>query len=713
MTGSPRTLGLVLALATFTAPTLANAVSTPFALTAFNWSKADDVEDLFKQGVALLNAHKDAEALKAFQMVLAKDPTHEQAYQLWKTTDHQVWLDILTKQGDFELVAKRLMGLAEMGRAERKNDAEAIKKVLEGVRSESSLTSRKARNTLAAEHGEYAVPYMLPTLEDQGSDDRRVLYMHTLTEMDRDVVIPLIEALNSPNAFLRRNVALTLGRIGDPRAAGMLAHLAKNDSDGGTRSAAEGALAKCASSGDALTDFLKSGEAYALRHDSVLSAHQYSDVVWNWTDKGLAATPVARAIYGDELSKKNFGRALAVDPSSIAARAGLARGFAAEGAKLAAMQAAGTDVTAMASIMDADTLGLGLIGVDAIDAALSSAVENSDTTAGPALIRALAATPGAPTAGLTAALASKDGAMRSEAAVALGQQSVRARTAADPQVVATLGEAVGREVVRTVFVIEANADVRNAAQAQVEKLGFASMSAERGANAIALLHRVPGVDALIISDTLPDLTTFQVIDDLRAEARFEKTPIFLLAANVDSAKELYGDKVTGVIASTGGDLAALSEAVGALTGDRAIADRLAADAASTLGAIAGAGGDISAAVPGLISTLANREDAVSTASMTTIGMIGDSSHVSSLVAVLGDAKRSDAARTSAANALAGIFSRGANASTDDLTAISATMKSDAGAGVRASAARALGAMNLQPDVRATMLHGLRMTKAQG
>ena len=140
---------------------------------------------------------------------------------------------------------------------------------------------------------------------------------------------------------------------------------------------------------------------------------------------------------------------------------------------------------------------------------------------------------------------------------------------------------------------------------------------------------------------------------------------------------------------------------------------MAAEAATTLGAIAGAGGDISGAVSGLVSTLANREDAVSTASMHTIGMIGDSSHVSSLVAVLGDAKRSEAARTSAANALSGIFSRGASASAEDLTAISGVLKSDAAVGVRASAARALGSMHLDPEVRATMLHGLRMTKAQG
>ncbi len=714
MTGTPRTLGLVLALSALTTPALANAVPTPFALTTLNWSSADEVEDLFKQGVELLSRGKDAEALKSFQMVLAKDPSHEQAYRLWKNTDHKVWMEILTKQGDFELVARRLMGLAEMGRAERKNDGAAIKAQLDLLRSENSMESRKARNTLAAEHGEYAVAYMLPTLGDQGSDDRRVLYMHTLTEMDSDVVIPLIEALNSPDAFLKRNVALVLGYIGDSRAGGMLAHLAKSDTDGGVRSAASTALAKCKSSGDALTDFLKAGEAYALRQGNVLSAHQYSDVVWSWTEKGLASMPVARAVYGDELSKKNYDRALAVDSNSMVARAGLARAYAAENAKLAAMAAAGADVSSMAALTDSNAIGMGLIGAEAIDHALSTAVRNSDHTAGRALIHALAAMPNGPTGGLMAALGSKDGAMRSEAAVALGDMAVRARSGADGRVVAMLGEAVGREVVRTAFVIEANADIRQGAQAQAEKLGFASMGADRGANALALLHRVPGVDAVIVSDSLPDLTTFQVIADLRAEPRFEKTPIFVLSANPDQAKELFGDSVSGVIANAG-DMAEVATAVGALTGDRAEADQLATKAAVTLGSIAAAGGSISEAIPGLISTLAKREDGVSTASMATLALVGDSTHVSSLVAVLADASRSDAARTSAAHALAGVFARGAAASSEDMTAVfHAAVNAEGSAAVRTSAARAVGAMQLQPDVRAEMLRSAaRTAKAQG
>ncbi|HUR28945.1 MAG TPA: HEAT repeat domain-containing protein [Planctomycetota bacterium] len=709
MTGSPRTLGLVLALSSFTAPALVHAASNALPLREI--VLRDGVEELFKEGVDLLGRGHPDEALKKFQQVLAASPSHEQAYELWKNTDPQVWLDMLVAQGEMELVAKRLMTLSELGRSERKNDAEVIKTLLGKLRSENSLESRQARNTLAAEHGEYVVPHMIPTLAEQGNDERRVLYMHTLTEMDRDVVIPLIEVLNSPDAFLRRNVALVLGDIGDPRAAGMLAVLAKSDADGGARSAAEAALAKCQSSGDPLNDFLKAGEAYALRMDSVLSSYQYSDVVWHWTDKGLVANKVVRAVYGDELSKKNYARALAADPSSLAARAGLARAYASEGAKLEALKAAGTDVSAMSATMDSDAIQLALIGGEALDAALSTAVQNGDSTAGQALIRALASTPNAPTAGLMAALASNDGAMRSEAAVALGNHAVTTHAQVSPEIIAGLGEAAGREIVRTVFVIDGHAEVRNAAMAQAEKLGFAAMGAERGANGLVLLHRVPGVDAVLVSDSLPDLTTFQVIDDLREEARFEKTPIFVLSANPDQAKELFGERATGIIAS-GGDLAQLGEAVGGLTGDRAAADRLAALAATTLGAIAGAGTDISSAVPGLVSTLANRDDAVTTRCMATIGMVGDSNHVASLAAVLADGKRSEAARTAAADALTSIFSRGASAAKESTDAIQGVVKSDAPMSVRTAAARALGAMHLMPDVRLDMLHAARAVPAQ-
>jgi CheY-like chemotaxis protein len=488
----------------------------------------------------------------------------------------------------------------------------------------------------------------------------------------------------------------------------MLAYLAKSDPDGGVQQAATESLKKCKSSGNAQAEFLKQGDAYAQGFDTVLAAHQYSDVVWFWTDKGLVAMPVLRQVYGDEMSKKNYARALAVDSTSLAARAGLARAYATEVSKLNALAAAGQDVESMAATRESDVLSLGLVGVDAVDAALSKAVQTGDSIAAQALIRALSNTPNAPSKGLASALMSKDGATRSEAAVVLGQQAVQARTPASPQVIAALGEAAGREVVRTVFVIEARAELRDAALAQAQALGFAAMSADKGANALALLHRSPGIDAVIVAETLPDLTTFQVIDDLRSEARFETTPIFVLAAEAEVAAAIFGEKATGVIGS-GGDMAQLVEAMGAISGDRALADVLATKACGTLSSIAAAGGNISAAVPGLVSTLSNREDAVTSSALFTLGQVGDSSHVDAIAALLNDAQRSEVARSSAADALANIFSRGATASAEVTAAIEATLASDAPAGVRAATARALGALRLQPDARERILRATRPT----
>src|SRR5205085_11960947 len=74
-----------------------------------------------------------------------------------------------------------------------------------------------------------------------------------------------------------------------------------------------------------------------------------------------------------------------------------------------------------------------------------------------------------PTSGLNAALQSSDGAIRSEAAVALGTIAARTGTPADPMVVAALGEAVAREVVRTAVVLDGDESRSAAVASALEK----------------------------------------------------------------------------------------------------------------------------------------------------------------------------------------------------------------------------------------------------
>ena len=64
----------------------------------------------------LLKRGQSEEALKVFQQVLAMDPSHESAYELWQTVDHDIWLKMLVMSGEYEQVAKRFMGLASQGR---------------------------------------------------------------------------------------------------------------------------------------------------------------------------------------------------------------------------------------------------------------------------------------------------------------------------------------------------------------------------------------------------------------------------------------------------------------------------------------------------------------------------------------------------------------------------------------------------------------------
>ena len=176
MTGMSRKLGLALVLSVLAAAP----------------SYAQDIQQTFDQGVDLMRRGRDEEALRAFEQVLAADPSHEEAYELFRRTEHEVWLQILSKQGDFELVARRLMGLAEMGRLERRDDPDAIRALVAQIDTDDPVTRLSATRQLAAEHGEYAVPYLLPALADSGNESRRVAVMVSLSDMGLDVVLPMI-----------------------------------------------------------------------------------------------------------------------------------------------------------------------------------------------------------------------------------------------------------------------------------------------------------------------------------------------------------------------------------------------------------------------------------------------------------------------------------------------------------------------------------------
>ncbi|MBL8861823.1 MAG: HEAT repeat domain-containing protein [Planctomycetes bacterium] len=692
MTGLRRALGLFVSVAAFATPSYA--------------ALPDELSDTFAAAIELLHRGKKAEALQELKKVAAMSPDQQAAYQLWRTRDYADWRDLLVEGGEFELVAKRLMELARIERKALRNDKDAILALVRtATTSEDATERRKAARTLASDHGEYAVPYLLPLLAE-GDEDRRVLAMHTLSQLGHEASVPVARALEAEDAVVRRNAAFVLGNLGSAHAIGALQHAAAADADPVVREAAAGSLKRLNAQGDALSNFLAAGDAYWRRSDVALKRGEAGDVVWDWRDGQLAGTPIPRELYGSEMSKRAFYDALRVDPSSTPALAGLARAYVDGQTRIDALAAAGQDVGAWADAVGSTLIAVNGAGVEALDLALQSSVKAGDASTASALCRVLGPLAPSATAGLRAALAATDGAIRSEGAVALAHVAARSGAAAGAEVVRALGESAGREVLRLAVVIDADAARANAVAEALRGMGAYATVADTGAMGLVVLRRAPALDVVLVADALADITTAQIVDEVRGDERLSNLPIVVLSADPEAAAAMYGERIAG--ASRGAsDLDVVRPALSAeLTGDRALAVTLASRSAEALAHL-GSADDLGPALSGLALATA-RDDATAVPALAALGARGTAAQAPAILAALIDEQRSETARAAAGSALARVVARHPAAlDAEGVAKVEAVVRSGAAMAVREAAARVLGSVQLPAAERAKILEKLR------
>jgi hypothetical protein len=665
--------------------------------------------DAFQQAVDALQRGAKEEALDLLQQVLAADPSNEAAYELWNSTENKVWLQLLTQGGELELVARELVEKAQLGRKQRQNNPDAIRTLVKELANEDVIARTKVVNELANDYGEFAVPILIYSLTEGGDPQRGLNVIQALPRMGSDVVPPLIEVLDAPDAYLRRNVALALGYIKDPRSKPVLARAAERDADSGVRNAATQSLARMGGATDAGQLYFEQGEAYYREDDSVLAPYQYSDVIWRWEGNGLVSTEVPRFLYAPEMAKKAYYRALALPPDAGPALAGIARCAVTEIGRLDEWRAAGQDAGDWAERLQADELAAQLAGPEALDLALGWAIGRNDLIAASGLCRLLAGMGKTATANLTKALgAERSGAVQGEAAVALGRIAYRNREAASAATVAALTTFAAKEVLRIGAVIGGDEADGRAMVAQLEDLGYHANWWSTGARGLVSLRSLPGVDLVVVNDKLTDLTPRQVVNELRSEPRLARTQIFLKVSSPDGDGGPLSGKVNGILAP-GADLAAAAEAAASepMNRDREEALLLAARAAETLRLLAGgAKTDVSTSTEELAGTLANRPDAVVLPALGVLEFVGGPAHVDRIATVLTGGERSEVVRTAAGRALAGIFSRAGTADGAVIQRLQEVAAKDSSFTVRAATAGALGRLNLGKEARVDLMRSL-------
>jgi len=672
---------------------------------------AQDVSSDFQSAIDLWSQGRKQESLDAMRMLLASDPGTDEVYAAYIALDQddiRALTSFMAEGDEYTLVAKRFLDRARSGRNELERDEDTIRTAVRAYMNAGSAADRLAameqiRNT----HGEFAAPKFINHLANEGDTEKVTIATLGLRALGADAVHPLVAALDSSNAFLRRNAALALGNIGDPRAGAHLLGIANSDESATVRSAAADAATRCGANGDAVAALVDLGNAYHENHASVTFDGSKSDVWWTWSGDAVTSSPIPRSIFNNEAAKDAYYRALQIDPGSIEALAGIARESVDIQAKLGTLADAGQDVSDAMERAQAGTLAVLSAGVDALDQALQMSVVGGDNATAAGIAQQLGDLASAPTQGLSMALQS-GGAVEGEAAVALAHIANRSHTAAADGVVDALAKAAARRVVKVAVVIDANTQRADGIVTALQGQNVLAQNAGLGTTGLVMLGQLPGIDAILVSDDVGDLTTDAVLKMIRQNPAFEDTPVYLVTSNSDLA-DAYGDRVAGSFAGADG-ISALDEVFEAeLDQSRARADALAARAAEALAALAMAGStDVSGAADELAGAIEGRRDGVAVPALHALGHVAGADAAGDLLAIIQDDGASDAVRVAAADALGILGSRVAVSGDAAATAQAVLGNEGTSLDLRVAVARAIGRMNLDASGRAGVVRDVRV-----
>lgn len=662
-------------------------------------------QDPFQEGVTLLRLGQKEEALAKFQEVISADPSDEAALQIYRSVDGDVWVMLLSTEGEIREIAQKLLVRARLGKPERARDEAAIEALAAAAcaREGSYESRRDAVRKLAENHGEFAVPALVKRLADADDAAGQVNAIYALRQIGKPAVLPLAAALRSSNVQVRLNAAKALTEIGDARALPAMAWLAQSEGQDAVKQVGASFVQKHGAKGSASQLFAAQAKEYLT---GAIAPADQSDVVWDVAGDGLVARDVPAGIYAHELARAAAYLAVVTDPASTDARKLLVECNLAE-----AKAVEGDDALALECKLHALAAGS-----PAIFAALDATVEGGMGAVEPGAIEGLTKAENQDAAAIqemVKSLGSTDGRISYAAATALVALGNGKDTPALPKVVDTLSLAVAEEAVRLIQVIDGGADTARAAEEAAKRRGNRVWIDNSARSGIPALLRNPNIDVLVINEILSDGKTEDVIGIVRKDGRMDHVKVLVVAKNPEDAATRFGDTIQGTL-PVGVTADAMHTAiVAALEGQPAKprnerAEALAKSASEGLLALAVGQANISGALASLASQL-DRSDAVAVPAAKALALAGSDAQLGALTTAL-NGTGSNELKAAAASAIGNILGRSKDAPAAVVDALTQAVRSDADASIRLAAAGALGKANLDPARKLALLQALRAPK---
>lgn len=677
---------------------------------------AQDPAATLKEAIDLYERGRDEEALGKLKAVIAADPSSEVAWSLRNSVDFRTWARAMVKGDEHASVIRHLFNLSLPAEKAAAKDEAAIRGLIDTMENNGSFAERqKAAFKLAADHGEYVVPHLVSRL---GSDstETRAATMEWLRRLGVQAVMPLIQALELGNPMVSANALTVLGQIRDRRALPYVGLWANGpvSVDPLARSAAQRALSDLSSSGG-VTDFLGLAERYYQRDANYVDPFRSTYVAWGSADGKLVANEVPREVYHLKLAEEVLYDLMAVDAGNTEAKTLLASTLIAQHS-LFKHAGSGEDAAPVKALSHTSEM-IRALGPDAVDAALKKALADGKPEVAAGAIEVLkhlldSDSFRAPS-GLTDALSSPAKEVRFLAAQAITAIGPRSNFQGQEQVVPALMEALGQDAVRTVVVIDDQAETRNRIVADLNARGYMAYGAQTGPLGLAAVRNFPIEDLVIIRHNLRDATVAEVVKTLRADPRSAEKAIVVLAdaGQIAAAKESFGDRVQGYIESPMVPESyepSMRELIKISDPERERATMLASMASEALAHLHPREGlfPTGSAVSALVGTLKG-DDRVRTPALMALGRIGDPASMAPIMSLFGDTTATEKVRGHAAVALAKIARSSGSASTELLTALGTAIAGDGSQEYLDLLGEACGIVPADANSRLALLNALR------
>jgi hypothetical protein len=562
--------------------------------------------------------------------------------------------------------------------------------------------------------GEFAAPVMVDVLRDQGKKNLHSATRRGLVRLGRQVLNPLVAALESKEHGTLIMVMGVLADIGYPDAAPYIARIGASKDAGmqEVQAAANRALTRLGQTGQSPAEmFYDLGEKFYYGNVSIVADPRFADAhVWYWDEtKGLVNRDVPAQIFGDIMSQRCAEYSLKLDPSKADT---VSLWLAANNKREADLPEGKTDVTHEGP--DAHFYNVSL-GTQYCNAVLNRALR--DRTAAVALraVKSLQEIIGqanmfqgaADKEPIVAAMQFPDRVVRFEAALTLGAALPQQPFAGQEMVVPTLAEAIGATAKPNVVIVAPDANAANAIKESLKDAVRADTAGD-AAGASEAAGRLPSVDVLVVDSRGNNQT-----DAILAGPRVKGAAKVIIVENKASpyvAMELDNSLVNTLVAAAGAapDAAALTDAItrarargGAAVMDEKASEAFAQRAAATLERLAISRGqvlDVTLAAPALMRALDDARLEVAKSSAGTLAMINSKEAQAAVAGKALDDKAADEVKVACFKSLAKsakFWGNQLDANTTD--ALQKVVETSQNAPVRAAAAEAQGALNLPAD----------------